>query len=229
MGTEVRVRHAAIKGMEEANTGTCQYPDSAHPAYLDSTYWDKAGPMYFKAKSPLPSGKEASDAIEAIFAPGSKTRLECMAMTFAVQYRAMMNGMGKAKFNKLFPGGAGLEISNRNMASELIASKKYKVITVGSKSEILPGDWVYFKNFSDYKTKHPGGFWQGENAVYMGGGMYSGFGVTSMSEKDMNKELVKAHTGNATATDAEVADLIKDGGGLLLFPVARPDIGQFSP
>jgi hypothetical protein len=232
MGYEVRIRNQALKGIDEAHAGSCNYPDSAHPAHLDSTYWDKVDAMHFKPKSPLPAGKGASDAIEAIFAPGADTRLECMSMTFAVEYYSLLKGLGKVKFNALFAGGVGIEISNKGMSSALVGGAKplYKVVAVSSKSEILPGDWVYFRNFKDYPVKHPGGFWQGENAIYMSGGNYRGFGVSSMKEADLNVELVKQYnTGLPVADRKTVADLLAEGGGLMLNPVARPDITKLAP
>jgi hypothetical protein len=231
MGYEVRVRYQITKGMDQAHSSSCQYPDSAHPDYIDRNFWVRKGWMHFVPKSPLPAGKEASDAIEAIFGPD--TRLECMSMTVAVEYYSLLKGLGRSKFNALFPGGTGLEISTRLGSSThptfYGAKKLYKNITISSKTELLPGDWVYFKNFKDYLVKHPGTDWQGENAIYMGVGKYRGFGVKLMSEVDMNKELIKAYTGKSTVDSAEIAALLAEGGGLQLSPVFRPDINKLAP
>jgi len=234
MGREVRVRYEVTKGMDLVHEGgRCEYFDSAHPDYLDNTYWERKGPLYFVPKSPLPKGKGASDAIEAIFAPGAKTRLECLSMTIAVEYRALLKGLGKDKFDALFPAGAGLEISTRTTPGSqpiFFGPKKLKILTLSSKSELLPGDWVYFKNFKDYTTKHPGGYWQGENAIYMGGGDYRGFGVPSEPEAALNARLVKEYNDGLPAADKKtVADLLKEGGGLQLSPVDRPDIAKLAP
>jgi len=234
MGYEVRVRHQITKGIDEAHGGSCAYPDSANPDRLDSTYWDRIGWMHFTPKSPLPAGKEAADAIEAIFAPGADNRLECMAMTVAVEYYSLLKGLGKTRFNALFPGGAGLEISTRlgsgSHPTFYGATKLYKNVSLSSKTEILTGDWVYFKNFTDYLAKHPGGAWQGENAICMGGGKYRGFGVSSLSEADMNAELVRVYNLTLPAADQKtVADLAAEGGGLKLAPVFRPDIAKLAP
>ena len=234
MGYEVRVRHQATKGIAAAHSGCCNYPDSTHPDHLDSTYWDRISWMRFKPKSPLPPGKEASDAIEAIFAPGAGTRLECLAMTVAVEYYSLLKGLGKTKFNVKFAGGAGLEISTRlgtgTHPTFYGTSRVYKNLTLSSKSEILPGDWVYFYNFADYLIKCPGGSWQGENAIYLGGGKYRGFGVSSLSEANMNKELVDEYNACLLPADHKtVADLLAAGRGLRLAPVFRPDIGKLVP
>lgn len=234
MGYEVRVRHQAIKGIAAVHGGCCNYPDSAHPDYLDSTYWDRVGWMRFKPKSPLPPGKKTSDAIEAIFAPGAGTRLECMAMTVAVEYYSLLKGLGKARFNARFPGGAGLEISTRLAGGThptfYGAARLYKNITISSSSDLLPGDWVYFKNFADYHLRHPGGSWQGENAIYLGGGKFRGFGVSELTEAGMNAELVRVYNdGLPAVARMTVADLIAGGGGLKMAPVFRPDIAKLAP
>ncbi len=238
MGTEVRVRADAIKGIEDVHKGCCDYYSSSDPPHLDPAYWDQIGSAaHFKPKSPLPSGKHASDAIKAIFAPGAHTRLECFSMTVAIEYRAMLTGMGEARFNAMFPGGAGIEISafsskpaQQPFVGAAGAGRPYKVISVAGTSELLPGDWVYFKNFHDYQSRVPGGFWQGENAIYLGGGKYRGFGVVPQTEHDLNQELVNRYNNDALPhTTKTVADLIADGGGLLKWPVIRPDAPTIAP
>ena len=229
MGYEVRIRANAIKGIEEVHKGCCHYPDSAHPYFLDSAYWDHVGGgVDFKMKSPLPAGKRPSDAIKAIFAPGAGTRLECLTMTLAIEYYSMLKGMGDAKFDAQFAGG--IEITTASPALVTGPNRKYDIITVASKSELLPGDWVYFKNFKDYLARVPGGFWQGENAICLGSGMYRGFGVAAASENGLNQELINHYNNEATPhLSKTVADLIADGGGLLLQPVVRPIISKIAP
>ncbi len=230
MGYEVRTRANAIKGIEKVHQGCCNYYDSAHPPYLDSTYWNHIGSgVKFKTKSPLPSGKHVSDAIAAIFAPGAGTRLECLSMTVAIEYYSMLKAIGTTKFNAQF--ASGIEISTHHPVSLMSGSgKKYEVVTVASKNEILPGDWVYFKNFHDYTTRVPNGYWQGENAIYLGNGKYRGFGVAPKTEAQMNQELVNKYNNEGSPVLSKtVPDLIADGGGLLLYPVVRPIIAKIAP
>ena len=196
MGREVRLRNQALKGMEEVNTnGSVNY---GSPHKLDTAYWDKVGPTHFTVKSPLPAGKKASDAIESIFKAGADNRLECNSLMVAVQYRAMMTGLGKAKFNAKFPNGNGILISPHHdprtgATPHPIWDKNfYKQITISGESDLLPGDWVYFKNYGDYITWNPGGLWSGEHALYMGGGKYQGFGpATFAGGTSMTKEVLE--------------------------------------
>ena len=229
MGFEVRTRANAIKGIEDVHKGCCDYYDNAHPPYLDARYWDSIGGFDFKLKSPLPGGKTAADAIEAIFAPGANTRLECLTMLRAIEHRAILKAVGAAKFNAMFAGGIIISVSNAD-TSVAAPHGKFKTIAVASKNEILPGDWVYFKNFKDYTARVPGGYWQGENALYLGNGMFRGFGVDPKSENDLNQELVNHYNNDAVPhLSKTVPDLIADGGGLWLNPVLRPEIANIAP
>ncbi len=109
--TELRIRSQAIKGMELVHAGCCEYPSTEPNGYLDPVYWDRNGWMDFSVKTPLPSGKDSSDAIEAIFKAGAKTQLECLTMTVAIEYFSLLKGLGKEKFNTMFPAGKGIIIS----------------------------------------------------------------------------------------------------------------------
>src|SRR5262249_15243470 len=100
LGREVRVRAAAIKGMEQVHKGCCNYAPAGKTGYLDSTYWDKQGSYQFTLKTTLPAGKQPSDAVEAIFKPGAGTLLECNSTMVAIQYRAMLITLGADAFNK---------------------------------------------------------------------------------------------------------------------------------
>jgi hypothetical protein len=199
MGREVQVRYYATKGMEEVNkNGCCNY---GAPHRLDTAYWDNVGPTQFKVKTPLPSGKQPSDAIESIFRPGADNRLECNSLMVAVQYRAMLKTLGAENFNKKFPGGQGIIISPHHQPPSGVSSHPiwekhlFKEITISGEKDLLPGDWVYFKNFEDYTAKHPGGVWAGEHALYMGNGKYQGFGPRtfaggkSLTKAELEKEL----------------------------------------
>jgi protein-glutamine gamma-glutamyltransferase len=229
--TEMKVRANAIEGMEEVHRGCCNYPSQQNPDYINDTYWVRMGRMYFVPKSPLPQGTEASDAIEAIFANGAGTRLDCWTIMVAIEYYALLQGVGKEKFNQMFPGGAGIEISWRgttnwpNDTNRIFT--KYKSVNLNSSGELLPGDWVYFRNFRDYLRLHPGGYLQGENAIYMGDGKFKGFGSGLKTENEMNQWLRDACYPEETLIEFHsVEDLKDEGGGLQLRGVKRPDSDQ---
>ena len=61
--------------------------------------------------------------------------------------------------------------------------------TVGHRNLSI-GQKHYFSNHPDYPKRHSTGFWQGENAVYVGEKngvqLFSGFGAPPVSEQTMN-------------------------------------------
>jgi Protein-glutamine gamma-glutamyltransferase len=227
--TEIEVRRNAIKGMEEIHKGCCRYPALNEAPYIDKQYWQQKSTYQFVPVSPFPPGKEASDAIEAIFKPDAKTLLDCWTIMVAVEYYALLKGLGKTKFNQKFPAGAGMEISWRGTSNfpasggPNVIFNQYDSVNVASETQILSGDWVYFKNFADYTTVHPGGYWQGENAIYMGEGKYQGFGSGLKTKDEMEQMLVDAYnSGLAPQWQRNVTGLRAFGGGLLLTGVNRP-------
>jgi Domain of unknown function (DUF4157)/Protein-glutamine gamma-glutamyltransferase len=227
---ELQIRSKLIAGMQEVDNGCCRYPDEAHRGgALDSAFWVKKGPYHFEVKSPLPPGKEASDAIEAIFKPGSLTTfLECLSMEVAISYFALLKILGKEKFNKTYPQGSGIFITKGG--KEYLKTPIGGVFTelqVKSVSELIPGDLVYFKNFANYWEKVDG-FWAGENAIYYGNGMFRGFGVKALTEEQMLKELVEKYNKAFKLEGPEartVEDLKKEGGGFTGW-VTRPSTSR---
>jgi hypothetical protein len=147
----------------------------------------------------MPTGKQPSDALEAIFKRDAGTLLECNSMTVAIQYRAMLKMLGPVAFNKKFPGGAGLIISPHHEhqvppfggeKNPIFSQGLYKEVPITSSKDLMPGDWVYFKNVDNYIDEHPGGLWSGEHTLYLGNGLFQGFGITKpISESDLDKKL----------------------------------------
>ena len=222
MGREVRVRAAAIKGMEKVHQGCCSYATGGGDGKLNAVYWDKKGPYQFTLKV----GKKPSEGIEAIFKSGAETELECNSMMVAIQYRAMLTMLGSAAFDKKFAGGAGLIISPHHQPPSGVAlhpiwdKNLYKEVTISGAKDLLPGDWVYFKNVADYGAKHPGGFWTGEHTMYLGNGKFRGFGIAEESEGDVNKKLLDEYN-----TGLPKADQVKSVPGLQNY-ARRPVISE---
>ncbi|NOW93888.1 DUF4157 domain-containing protein [Mucilaginibacter sp. SG564] len=231
--TEIRIRSNAIKGMDIANDKSincCHYPTKGHPGgTLNPFYWDKTEDYHFIAKVPFPAGKNSSDAIEDMFRPNAGTELECLTLSVAVEYYALLQALGKDKFNKMFPAGAGLVIANSgaDLLKSLVGSDKFEELPTKQKiSELIPGDHGYFKNFADYGAKHPNGLWQGENVIYYGNGKFRGFGIGIYDEDTILDRLVYYYNKDLDDKDKKTkTDLIKEGGGFTGW-VTRPSIKQ---
>jgi hypothetical protein len=191
MGREVQMRYNAIEGMGEANNDSTHYGSTGN---LNTSYWDKVGAYHFQVKA----GVEPSVAIESIFDPSENNVLECNSMMVAIQYRAMLKTLGATKFNEKFPNGSGILISPHHQplvvsTHPIWEQNLFKYVTISSSADLLPGDWIYFKNMDDYIDKHPGGLWSGEHTMYLGDGKFRGFGTSEKTEQQMLDKLMEAY------------------------------------
>lgn len=183
--------------------------------YLDPKYWEpvKQGGKQIPWTFSLKKGQSASEAIDAVFK--GPTRLECLSMAKAVYIRSIKEAIGKEKFDRRY-GEAGK--NNQNLILGAMTSSVDPYL----ESELIPaseglkkGDWVYFHNHWKYLTKHPGGAWQGENAIYMGKGpdgldRFSGFGAHDLTVDTMIDHMVSAYNSGRTSKDEETINEIKE-------------------
>ncbi len=125
------------------------------------------------------------------------TKMECRRMISFCMWKALRDTIGKVEFNRRF------------------RSKKIKISIAADDTpsrcrgtDILPGDWVYFKNVPEYPENDPRYLWRGENAVYEGDDQYSGFGITSKSSEEMRQELLNAyHRDVPTGPKKDLSDV----------------------
>jgi RHS repeat-associated protein len=136
----------------------------------------KGAPEHFEYQ-----GKDPSKALDDL--EKGPTRLECHTLTKFCLWKARRDTMGAEKFNAAY-AGSRIDIGT--------AGPDFKEM-FGSGPDILPGDWVYFKNVGDYLTQHPGQPWQGENTVYEGDEQYTGFGVSSRTAEEMRETLLRKY------------------------------------
>jgi LysM repeat protein len=205
LGTEVG------KGMDIANTsGNLQYPPTpvsgvsynSAEGYLNPAYWVAITGHNWSFK--LKDGESASTAIDSLF--NGPTRLECLSTTGAVFARSVKETIGAEAFDKNFgaKGKHNQDLVIGPSSPEYQASRMNKLINhvvPASVADLQPGDWVYFWNCAQYHVKHPGGAWGGENAVYKGSGIFSGFGAADMTEEQMNRELHKQYNDGLDPAD----------------------------
>lgn len=210
--TELGLRDNATKGMGKANASgaNLRYAASGDDpeGHLDPKFWDKKGFYQFTLKP----GAKPADAVRSIF-DNKDNVLECNSTMVAIEYRSMLDTMGDAKFNARFAGG-GLIISPHHVpmpdgsAHPLHTEGMIDTVTITGAKDLIPGDWVYFKNFPDYGTKHPGGFWTGEHTMYLGDGKFQGFGTTVSTEAEINQKLLDNYnSGLPAAQQKKLADV----------------------
>lgn len=140
--------------------------------------------------------------------------VDCSTLLGIIYYRAAQEMMGDDKFNSYYeqaPMTMG-QLEEKFSTSDRVKTAKdpnnltrkekrdhtikedMKMVFISSLNELVPGDKVFFKNHPDYKT-YGGGVWNGEYAVYMGKGIFEGFGARE-SYQNMIKKLWKATIKN---------------------------------
>ena len=210
--TELSLRNNAAKGMGKANAnaGNLHYATAGDDpeGHLDPKFWDKKGFYQFTLKA----GAKPADAVRSIF-DNKDNVLECNSTMVAIEYRSMLETMGDTKFNTKFAGG-GLIISPHHVAMPDGGAHPFHeqgmidTVNITSSKDLIPGDWVYFKNILDYGAKHPGGFWTGEHTMYLGDGKFQGFGTVVSTESEINQKLLDNYnTGLPAAQQKKLADV----------------------
>jgi protein-glutamine gamma-glutamyltransferase len=142
-------------------------------------------------------------AIDDIFYNGHEYAFECATAVIIIFYKAVLNNIGKANFNRLF---ADLYLHDWQYDEDL-ELHGYKG------SDYLPGDCAYFKN-PDYNPDTPQ--WKGENTIVLDETLYFGHGigittreriieVLNLKRKDnakqsayLSDEIVRLHTAHVS-------------------------------
>jgi hypothetical protein len=141
----------------------------------------------------------------------------------AIQVDAIRAAMGNESFDQNFgkkgdsstPKQGLLKISTDVGSTPLgkawkqtDAAVKGDIGEIGKRPNVKPGEWYYFYNHPKYLLKHPGGAWQGENAIYVGERngeqVWSGFGASNVSEDHMMDQMVRAYNAPRTEYDCQV-------------------------
>lgn len=203
---ELNLRDKAIDEMGKANASAdnLRYATrSGDPedGWLDPKYWDKVGFYQFL----LMLGVTPAPAVRSIFG-GKDNVLECNSAMVAVEYGSMLDTMRNNAFNQRMAGGS-LIISPYHLPPRgvgqhpLFKEGMIETVMITGAKDLIPGDWVYFRNIADYLTKHPNGFWSGEHALYLGDGKFQGFGTTVLTDGELREKLLDNY--NAGLPDAQ--------------------------
>lgn len=177
----------------------------------------------------LKRGKSASQAIKDWLR--GATIAECLTTVVAMEIDSLRAAIGDRRFDKLYGSADSREDSKIRATSRMRISTEINTTPVGSllrptdaaraayaqggeagtvdeatlEADLVPGQWYYFTNHPKYLLKHPGGAWQGENALYMGKNAagereWSGLGATK-TEDAMIEEMALAFNGARDAHD----------------------------
>ncbi|MBK9034639.1 MAG: DUF4157 domain-containing protein [Myxococcales bacterium] len=202
------MRERSVASLDQP--ASCQYPDEdAHPR-LSPSHWERAGHGSFSWR--VKKGVQPSAAIHSIF-DGSEGewRLECFTMTAGAVYKGQLDALGDEQFDRHYPAGLTLSTNKREGGGVpgLVRAGVLEQVKVDSVYDLLPGDWVYFKNHPGYRAKHPGGYMQGINTICLGrtegaDTQFRGFGIPDSTAHEIRVELAAAY--NARPKDRDERD-----------------------
>jgi protein-glutamine gamma-glutamyltransferase len=157
---ERKMRDSIVESAEALNNSGVDF-STFDDSRCNPQFWTRTEIGGFQLNADV----EPSVAIKDIFQNGHLYAFECATAMVIVMYRATIEAIGEQAFNKYF---ADLFLWDWNYNDHL------RLITTHNKSEMLPGDIVYFKN-SDHAPSKPE--WQGENAVKLGDDLFYGHGI----------------------------------------------------
>lgn len=155
-------------------------------------------------------GRSASEALRAwLIGP---TVCECRTAVVAAQLKAILDVCGDDAFDAMFGSETAmgqygrLVISDDRSTSSLqhvttqtIAGAKNAHGKAEGRTDLEIGALYYFGNHPGYLCKHPDGLWKGENVIYSGPHpetgepLWTGFGATTRTEKQMLEELLREY------------------------------------
>ena len=189
-----------------------RYPwnDDWRQGLASPEYFDRIAPLDWRLKP----GKSASAAIKAWLA--GLTIAECLTTIIAIEIETLRAALGDTEFDPrwgtegvVFPEARRLRVrqgfEGTPLENRMHTANADDPGTFGHRN-VKIGDWVYFFNHPKYLLKHPGGAWQGENAVYtgddaIGNQLFSGLGAPNKTEAAMIAEMVGAYNVERTGYD----------------------------
>jgi hypothetical protein len=179
-------------------------------------YWDKLGYMSWRLKA----GVSAAEGVKAWLS--GLTIAECLTTIITIEINTLRKAIGDDEFDNRY-GSASKPVREKDRLhiyqGQRTTPLEDRIVwldpegkageeqagTFGNRP-VKEGDWVYFYNHPKYLLKHPGGAWQGENAVYMGRNaagrqLWSGLGAAGKTEEAMLLEMVGAYNNERDGDD----------------------------
>ncbi len=230
MDKKVNAGQGADTGIHYAHNYKHYHPakwqEDMWTGYANPDYFEKIGFMDWILKP----GKSASAGLKAWF--DGLTVAECNSSVVALHIDAFRAAIGDDKFDarhgkaggdkptpknqrlRIKPGTQGTPVGSMMIATD--ANEASDTGEIGSRPA-KRGEWYYFYNHPKYLLKHPGGAWQGENALCMGEKngeqLWAGMGASNVTEDEMMDQMVRAYNAERTPRDLEVLETIKERNG----------------
>lgn len=195
---ELRMRDQTMNAARALNASGAGF-STFEQSYCNPQYWNREPNGAFRIRP----DRTPADAIRDIFVNGRLYGFECATAMIIVLYKAALESIGDAAYNRLF---ANTYLYHWNVDRDL-------GLTTRPETSFIPGDILYFDN-PDVDPATPQ--WQGENVVFMGGGTYYGHGI-GITSADSIVAALNAHRRPGASRSA-----------FLLQQATRPDYARLS-
>jgi peptidoglycan hydrolase-like protein with peptidoglycan-binding domain len=218
-----------------------KYRPDMEGGYADPTYFEHKEFMDWKLKPRMSASAAIRSWLDGL------TIAECYTAMIAIEYETLRAAVGNEAFDRQFGSTDAVTPAERRLAifsgkpvirtkfmKKTAAAEKMDEGTAGDRPARV-GDWYYFMNHPRYLLKHPGGAWQGENAIYVGreGGVqkWAGMGTSNESatnpsshvtEAEMLASMVGAYNLDRDVDDAAALVRITAANKGVLPPVLDP-------
>lgn len=234
--------HTKTSGIWYASSYKASFPDDWDPDYVNGyanpDYWERVGSKQWRLKKE----RSASAGVKAWLK--GLTIAECYSTAIVSEVDAMRAAIGDAKFDELYGSEdktvvprLELGIEGSNALDDTLKhldkpSDTAKVGTVGNRPAQV-GQWAYFTNHPMYLLKHPGGSYQGENAMLRadkspdGEQLWEGLGQAKVTEKQMYANMMADYNRARNEWDNKKLDSIRAGNGGTLPKEYDPAGGVF--
>ncbi|HZG77647.1 MAG TPA: protein-glutamine gamma-glutamyltransferase [Paenibacillus sp.] len=168
---EVRLREATLEAARALNDSGAAFA-TFDQSRCNVEYWRREANGAFR----LRPDRRPSAAVRDIFANGPMYAFECATAIVIVFYKATLEAIGDAAFDRLF---ANTYLFHWNVDRDL-------GLTTVPTVAFVPGDCLYFDNPDvDPETMH----WQGENVIFLGPDLYYGHGIGIRGARDIIAKL----------------------------------------
>lgn len=156
---ELKLRDHLVKSARALYMSGIAFSDFEH-SRSNPEFWEQTELGGFRLRPGIPPSRGIID----IFQNGRLYATECATAMVIILYHAVLKSIREADFERLF-------------ADMILYDWRYDQdldLQTLPTNTFLPGDILYFAN-PDYDPSKPQ--WQGENAVFLGGGLYYGHGA----------------------------------------------------
>ncbi len=212
-----------------------RWEDDYYKGHADPNYWIRIGAWRWRVRPGMSAAVALQNWIKG------PTIAECLSTVDVLNMDAMRATLGAKRFDELFSSlnkAPEKELLTVGVGTTTLSTYQMSVGsgaadsigTIGNRSA-EQGVLYYFCNHPKYLLKHPGGAWQGENALYIGKKgshqKWSGFGASDVSERELLVDMVEEYNNDRDDDDKRALAQIKKANGGVVPDIYMPGKGHF--